>query len=94
MQIWKPCDYKWRHNDVITRNNENDGKMRTSAEPNKIYISFEKFWWELFKSNFYWIWAILSKVIGMYVKFTMTTHQIWLCQVTLASNSEKFLFFA
>ena len=22
MQIWKPSDKKWRHNDVITKNNE------------------------------------------------------------------------
>ena len=26
-----------------------------------------------------------------YVKFTKTTHQIWSCHVTLASNSENFL---
>ena len=30
--------------------------------------------------------------MGIYVKFTMTTHQIWSCHVTLASNSEKFYF--
>ena len=23
MQIWKSCDKKWSHNDVITKNNEN-----------------------------------------------------------------------
>ena len=28
--------------------------------------------------------------MGIYVKFTMTTHQIWSCRVTLASNSEHF----
>ena len=33
MQIWKQCDKKWHHNDTITKNN---GKMRTSEEPNKI----------------------------------------------------------
>ena len=32
----------------------------------------------------------MSKGIGIYVKFTITTHQIWSCQVTLASNSENF----
>ena len=26
------------------------------------------------------------------VKFTMTTHQIWSCHVTLPSNSENFYF--
>ena len=31
--------------------------------------------------------------MGIYVKFTKTTHQIWSCHVILASNSEKFYFF-
>ena len=30
--------------------------------------------------------------MGIYVKFTKTTHQIWSCHVTLASNSKKFYF--
>ena len=30
--------------------------------------------------------------MGIYVKFTKTTHQIWSCHVTLASNSENFSF--
>ena len=34
----------------------------------------------------------MSKVMDIYVKFTMTTHQIWSCHVTLASNSEIFYF--
>ena len=34
----------------------------------------------------------MSKVMGIYVKFTMTTHQIWSCHVPLASNSENFYF--
>ena len=28
--------------------------------------------------------------MGIYVKFTKTTHQIWSCHVTLASNSNNF----
>ena len=32
----------------------------------------------------------MSKVMGIYVKFTKITHQIWSCHVTLASNSENF----
>ena len=28
--------------------------------------------------------------MGIYGKFTVTTHQIWSCQVTLASNSKTF----
>ena len=34
----------------------------------------------------------MSKVVGIYVKFTKTTQQIWSCHVTLASNSEHFYF--
>ena len=30
--------------------------------------------------------------MGIYVKFTKTTHQIWSRHVTLASNSEEFYF--
>ena len=30
--------------------------------------------------------------MGIYVKFTMNTHQILSCHVTLASNSENFYF--
>ena len=32
----------------------------------------------------------MSKVMGIYVKFTKSTHQIWSCHMTLASNSENF----
>ena len=34
----------------------------------------------------------MSNVMGIYVKFTVTTHQTWSCDVTLASNSENFYF--
>ena len=30
--------------------------------------------------------------MGIYVKLTKTTHQIWSCHVTLASNSGNFYF--
>ena len=30
--------------------------------------------------------------MGIYVKFTKTTHQIWSCHVILASNFENFSF--
>ena len=30
--------------------------------------------------------------MGIYVKFTKTTHQIWSCHVTPTSNSEIFYF--
>ena len=34
----------------------------------------------------------MSKVMGVYVKFTKTTHKIWSCHVTVVSNSQKFYF--
>ena len=34
----------------------------------------------------------MSKVMGIYVKFTKTTHQIWSCHVTLSSTFKKFYF--
>ena len=34
----------------------------------------------------------MPKVMGNYVNFTKTTHQIWSCHVTLASNFENFYF--
>ena len=34
----------------------------------------------------------MSKVLGIYVNFTKTTHQIWPCHVTLASNFKNFYF--
>ena len=30
--------------------------------------------------------------MGIYVKFTKTTHQIWSCNVTLTSNYKNFCF--
>ena len=32
--------------------------------------------------------------MGIYVKFIKTTHQIWSCHVTLASNSKNFYLLA
>ena len=66
MQIWKLCDKKWRHNDIITNNNE---KMRTSAKPNKLYIIRKVLMRAIQKCTFYWIWVTMSKVMGIYVKF-------------------------
>ena len=86
-------------NDVIMmslpktmENNGNNGKTRTLAEPNKLYIVQKFFMRAIQKCRFYWIWTTVSNVMGIYVKFTMTTHQIWSCHVTLASNSENFYF--
>ena len=70
MQIWKSRDYKWRHYKKMKDNS----KMRTLSEPNKIYIVRKVLKRAIQKCNFYWIWATVSKVMGIYVKFTKTTH--------------------
>ena len=36
----------------------------------------------------------MSNVMGIYVKFTKTIHQIWSCHVILASYSENFYLLA
>ena len=71
---------------------KDNGKARTSWEPNKIYIVRKVLKRAIQKCNFYWIRATVSKVMGIYVKCTKTTHQIWSCHVTPASNSENFYF--
>ena len=59
MKIWKPCDKKWRHNDVITKNN---GKMRTSEKPVKLYTIRKVFTKAIQKCKFYQIWVICQKL--------------------------------
>ena len=43
--------------------------MWTSMEPNKIYIVRKDLIKVIQKCNFYWIWATVSKVMAIYVKF-------------------------
>ena len=87
-KIWKFKNHVTR-NDVIMmslpKTMEDNKKMRISAEPNKIYINQKVLMRAIQKCEF----ETLSKVMGIYVKFTKTTHHIWSCHVTLASNSEK-----
>ena len=89
IQIWKPCDKKWRHNDIITKNN---GKMRTSSKPNKLYIIRKVLMRAIQKCTFYWIWVTMLKVMSIYVKFWHFL-RIWPCHVTQEANFEKNLFF-
>ena len=57
-------DEEWRHNDVVTKTMENNGKMRTSAEPNKIYIVRKALKRAIQKCNFYWILSHCVKSYG------------------------------
>ena len=74
-------------NDVIMaslpKTMKNNGKMRTSAEPNKIYI-VGKVLMRAIQNVIFIEFDPLDQVMGNYVKFTKTTHQIWSCHVTLA----------
>ena len=61
MQNWKPYDKKWRHNDIITKNN---GETRTSVKPNKLYIIRNVLMRVIQKCTFYWIWGHYVKSYG------------------------------
>ena len=89
MEIWKLNNNKWRHGDVVTKNN---GKIRTSAKPNKLYITRNVLTTAIQKCTFYWIWATVSRVTGHFCHILAFFHQIWSCQVTQNANFEKFLF--
>ena len=54
--------------------------MRTLEKRNKTYIVQKVLVRAIQKCNFYWIWATVSKVMGIYVKFTKTKygHVTWL----------------
>ena len=56
MHIWKPCDKKWRHNDVITKNN---------GKPIKLYVIRKVFTRAVQNCKLYQIWTILSKVMDI-----------------------------
>ena len=89
MQIWKWCDLKWLHNDVITKNNRAKWENADlSGTKQNIYR-----WKGFDDSCSHWIWATVSNVMGIYVNFTKTIHQIWSCHVTLAWEFETFIRF-
>ena len=52
----------WRHNDVITKNND---KIRTSVKPDKIYIIRKVMVRAFRKCNFYWNRVTESKVMAI-----------------------------
>ena len=89
MQIWKPCDKKLCHNDVISKNNR---KVRTSEKPVKLYIIRKVLMIAIKKCKFDQIWVIESKVMDIWVKFwpfTTSIHQILLNHGTLGANFDK-----
>ena len=93
MQIWKVNSNKWRHNHVITKTMTKFGPPRNPLN----YISFEsRLTTGIEKCSFYWIWATMSKVMGIFCQIlaflTMPAHQIWSCHVPQEANFENFHF--
>ena len=59
------------------------------------YTSFEKFWQELSKNVICIEFEPLCQKLWVFMSsFTMTTHQIWSCQVTLALQISKIFIFS
>ena len=70
---------------------ENNRKMWTFEEPNKIYI-FGKVLMGAIRNLILLNLRYCVKSYGHLCQFSKTTHQIWSCHVTLASNSKNFYF--
>ena len=92
MQMWKLCDKKWRHNDVITKNDGNQSEnadlslIKQNIFVQKVLIRFtQNVTLIKFKPLSQKVWAFISG-------FIMIIHQIWSCLVTLAAISKIFIF--
>ena len=65
MLIWKTNNNKWHDNDVITKKWQNSD-LRKTKQNNYHSIGIDE---SCPKIAFYWIWATVSKVMGIFVKF-------------------------
>ena len=72
-------------NDVIFKNN---GKIRTSAKPNKLYIVRKVLIFLLNLSHCVKSYGHFCQILAF---FTMPVHQIWSCHVTQEATFEKIL---
>ena len=75
-------------NDVITKNN---GKIWTSAKPDKLYIIRKVLSKNVLFIEFELPCKNLRAFLSNFGFFTMPAHQIWSCHVTQEANFEKFL---
>ena len=66
--------------------------MRTSMEPNKIYIIQKVLMRVIQNVTFIEFEPLCQKLWVFISSFTMTTHQIWSCHMNLAINIENFYF--
>ena len=94
MQIWKPCDKKWRHNDIITKNN---GKIVDLRETKQIIYNskgidktYPKLYFLLNLSHYVKSYRHLCQILAF---FTMPALQIWPCHVTQEASLKKKIFF-
>ena len=80
---------------MMTSFTKNNGKIRTSAKPNKLYIirkllmrAIENVLFIEFEPLCQTLWAFFVK----FRLFKMPAHQIWSCHVAQDANFKKFLF--
>ena len=93
MQIWKPCNKKWRHNDIITKTMENADLRETRQiiyHSKGIDESYPKMYFLLNLSHYVKRYGHLCQILAF---FTMPALQIWPCHVTQDANFQKILFF-
>ena len=96
--FYKICKFEIHvtRNDVIIKSLpktlENNGKMRTSVEPSKIYIVRKVLMRAIQTMQFLLNLSHCVKSYAHLCQIYQTTHQIWSCHVILTSNSEKFYF--
>ena len=70
---------------------ENNRKVRNSAEPNKTYMVQKVLMRDIKNVNFIEFESLCQKLWAFMLSFTMTTHQIWSCHLTMAANFEIFI---
>ena len=96
MLIWKLKNNKWRHNDVITKNN---GKIRNSAKPNNI-IYHSKGIDKSYPKMYVYFSLNLSHCVKSYGYFCQiwschmtqdADFEIWSCHMTQYADFENFL---
>ena len=96
MQIWKPRDKKLRHNDVISKNNKRQWESADLVRTKQNIYRSKGFEGCYSKMSFFLIWATVLDVMGIYVKFTKTTHQKYghVMSRDPGFKFRKFFFFA
>ena len=68
-KICKFENHVTRNDVIMTSLPKTMEKCGTSAKPNKLYINRKVSMRDIQKCTFNWIWATMSKVMGIYVKF-------------------------